>query len=133
MAMKIGPNAQCPCGSGQKFKRCCDGKVDWASLFRGARGAAGRQMNVRGKNQAFLSALRSCIPNPDFSTPAQNKTFKAHFTPELTHLLFTSVEDLWPDQADAKRALAVEKERTSGLYVGDYELRSVLRGVIPER
>jgi hypothetical protein len=86
-------------------------------------------MNVRGKNQAFLSALRSCIPERDFSTPAANRIFKSHFTPELTHLLFLSVQDLWPDQDDAKRALALEKDRTSGLYIGDYNLSSVLRGV----
>ncbi len=128
-AMKIGPNARCPCGSGLKFKRCCDGKLDWIKLFNGARGEAGRHMSVRGKNQAFLSVLRSCIPNPDFASPAANKNFKAHFTPELTHLLFLSVQDLWPDQADAKRALTLEKDRTSGLYIGDYDLSSVLRGV----
>lgn len=24
--MKIGRNALCPCGSGKKYKRCCQGK-----------------------------------------------------------------------------------------------------------
>ena len=26
-ASKVGPNEQCPCGSGRKFKRCCQGKA----------------------------------------------------------------------------------------------------------
>lgn len=86
-------------------------------------------MNVRGKNQAFLSVLRSCLAAPDYSTPAANNRFKAQFTPEITHLLFWSVQDLWPDQADAKRAIALEKDRTAGLYIGEYDLSSVARGV----
>ncbi|MBU0910387.1 MAG: SEC-C domain-containing protein [Proteobacteria bacterium] len=27
--MKIGRNDPCPCGSGQKYKKCCHGKVDF--------------------------------------------------------------------------------------------------------
>lgn len=26
LAKRVGPNAKCPCGSGKKFKRCCEFK-----------------------------------------------------------------------------------------------------------
>ena len=26
-AAKVGRNEQCPCGSGKKFKKCCDGRA----------------------------------------------------------------------------------------------------------
>ena len=37
--MKTGRNAPCPCGSGQKFKKCCEGKGDARQKMR-ARGLA---------------------------------------------------------------------------------------------
>lgn len=32
---KLGPNAKCGCGSGQKFKRCCQNVIDWFVDERG--------------------------------------------------------------------------------------------------
>lgn len=37
--MKTGRNEACPCGSGKKFKRCCDGKADAGARLR-SRGLA---------------------------------------------------------------------------------------------
>jgi len=37
--MKTGRNEACPCGSGKKFKRCCDGKADAGGRLR-SRGLA---------------------------------------------------------------------------------------------
>ena len=37
--MKTGRNDPCPCGSGQKFKKCCEGKPDASSKLR-SRGLA---------------------------------------------------------------------------------------------
>ena len=31
---KAGRNDQCPCGSGRKFKKCCEGKTDSARASR---------------------------------------------------------------------------------------------------
>ncbi|MBI5557163.1 MAG: SEC-C domain-containing protein [Deltaproteobacteria bacterium] len=41
--MKIGRNDPCPCGSGQKYKKCCQGKVD----FKPAEGAAPQQVTLK--------------------------------------------------------------------------------------
>lgn len=27
--MKTGRNERCPCGSGRKYKHCCEGKMPW--------------------------------------------------------------------------------------------------------
>jgi hypothetical protein len=32
--VKIGRNEPCPCGSGEKYKRCCEGKKGTASWWR---------------------------------------------------------------------------------------------------
>jgi len=32
--MKIGRNEPCPCGSGKKFKKCCEGKADASAKMR---------------------------------------------------------------------------------------------------
>ena len=37
--MKTGRNEPCPCGSGKKFKKCCDGKADASEKMR-SRGLA---------------------------------------------------------------------------------------------
>jgi len=37
--MKTGRNEPCPCGSGQKFKKCCEGKADARERLR-SRGLA---------------------------------------------------------------------------------------------
>ena len=31
---KIGPNTKCPCGSGKKFKRCCQAKNGLGRTYR---------------------------------------------------------------------------------------------------
>ena len=37
--MKTGRNETCPCGSGKKFKKCCEGKADASEKMR-SRGLA---------------------------------------------------------------------------------------------
>lgn len=51
---KVGRNAPCPCGSGEKFKRCCLGKKIEPSA-PGARGAGGSLSRAR----LALAALAS--------------------------------------------------------------------------
>ncbi|OKY74823.1 MAG: hypothetical protein BM485_11330 [Desulfobulbaceae bacterium DB1] len=43
--MKIGRNDPCPCGSGQKYKRCCYGKVD----FKPAQGQPQPQVTLKSE------------------------------------------------------------------------------------
>lgn len=43
--MKIGRNDPCPCGSGQKYKRCCYGKVD----FKPAQGQPQPQITLKSE------------------------------------------------------------------------------------
>ena len=43
--MKIGRNDPCPCGSGQKYKKCCQGKVD----FKPVTGPAAPQVTLKSE------------------------------------------------------------------------------------
>ncbi|MFZ5764646.1 MAG: YecA family protein [Thermodesulfobacteriota bacterium] len=50
--MKIGRNDPCPCGSGQKYKRCCYGKVD----FKPAPAAQQPQITLKGEIEKLQEA-----------------------------------------------------------------------------
>ena len=54
--MKTSRNAPCPCGSGQKYKKCCEGKgtsipVDVEAYYR-------RKYDIRLKKQKDIEGLR---------------------------------------------------------------------------
>ncbi len=56
LTIKVGRNDLCPCGSGEKFKKCCEGKgapiaVDLAGLYW-------KKYRIRLKNQADIEGLK---------------------------------------------------------------------------
>ena len=127
--MKIGRNAECPCGSGLKFKHCCMGKVDWPSLTEAPLPVASRHFTIRGKNLQFVTGLLAALQidysdrNPDFAG------IKRAFTPDAVRKIHSLVLDLWPGIDDYERCIAPERESISALYTGTYEAESVLHAV----
>jgi hypothetical protein len=71
--MKIGRNAECPCGSGLKYKHCCLGRADWTQLTDAPLPIAARYFTIRGKNLQFISSLVAALQidyndrKPDFA------------------------------------------------------------------
>jgi hypothetical protein len=127
--MKIGRNADCPCGSGRKFKHCCLGQVDWATLTEAPLSFASRHFTIRGKNLHFVAGLLSAL-QIDYSNPNPNfAAIKRAFTPDVVGKVHSLVPDLWPDIDDYERCIAPERESISALYTGSYEPESVLRAV----
>lgn len=55
--MKVGRNDPCPCGSGQKYKKCCLGKD--ISAQRNIKESYLRKHNIRLKEKADIEAIRS--------------------------------------------------------------------------
>ena len=53
---RLSRNAQCPCGTGKKYKKCCLGKVDWERVFRSGEDPR-PQLSVRGRNIWFINKM----------------------------------------------------------------------------
>src|SRR5438105_11263049 len=104
--MKIGRNAECPCGSGLKHKHCCLGRIDWATFTDAPLPVASRHFTIRGKNLQFISSLLAALKidyndrNPNFAK------IKRAFTPDVVQKVYSSILDLWPDLDDYERCLA---------------------------
>ncbi|MGD0206269.1 MAG: SEC-C metal-binding domain-containing protein [Verrucomicrobiota bacterium] len=125
---KVGRNAACPCGSGQKYKYCCDGKKDWSEIISLGRSEQVRHLTTRGKNLVFLGELAAALKF-DSLEPKSRADIKKAFTPSAVQQIYGTVADLWPDKQDLERTLAGEKNKTTGLYVGTYEPEVIFRGV----
>ena len=126
---KVGRNQPCPCGAGQKYKRCCRGRVDWESIISGDDPAVlVSHLSARGKNILFLNHLADAL-QLDHRSPVDSQQFKRAFTPEAVKKIFEGVSLIWCDGTDVKRVLQQEREATSGLYVGMYDPRLILRGL----
>jgi len=127
--MKIGRNAECPCGSGLKYKHCCLGSIDWPHLAEAPLTVASRYFTIRGKNLQFISSLLAALQidynerNPDFAK------IKRAFTPEVVEKVYSSILDLWPDLDDYERCVAPERESVTALFTGNYEPQAVLRAI----
>lgn len=120
--MKTGRNQLCPCGSGEKFKHCCIGKVsdfskltddDWA-----------RSLSIRGKNIAFINMVAEIL---QFNNLPKNaglgdlvKYLKKAITPKVVRDIHLIIPELWPDGKDLHRCLVQEKAENSGLFLGSY-------------
>jgi predicted ester cyclase len=59
---KIGPNNLCPCGSGIKFKKCCqDKRIAWKAIFAAGPHEQVRHLSIRGKNLRFMEAVLGAL------------------------------------------------------------------------
>lgn len=125
--MKVGRNAPCPCGTGAKYKFCCEGKKDWEAILKQGRSAQVRNLSTRGKNIAFLNALASALQSEERAQSWGD--FKRKFTPAAVEKIYDAVAQLWPNGEDLHRVLAADRQSTTGLYVGTYEPEAIFQGV----
>lgn len=124
---KIGRNDPCPCGSGNKFKKCCDGKVNWIEVRQRGASECIRHLSARGKNLLFLQETAAALQLDTFEPNFIN--LKRAITPKAVQRIFESIVNLWPDGDDLERILKSEASNTSGLYVGTYEPNVIFQGV----
>ena len=54
---KLSRNDACPCGSGDKYKRCCKGKVAWEDLLAQPLSDQLPHITARGRNIMFIEHL----------------------------------------------------------------------------
>ena len=119
-SVRVGPNAQCPCLSGKKYKHCCRGKIDWEQIYRSNR--SGRDlMSVRGRNLLFVEAIHDALQLDTETGPASLAKYKKAFTAEAVRKIYQAVCDLWPSHTDIQSLLERAGADVCGLYIGDYD------------
>ena len=127
--LKFKRNAPCPCRSGKKYKKCCEGKVDWDHIANDAPHKAMRHLSICGKNLIFLSLCANILGFDPSERKISWPTVKKAITPQVVQAIHLAVMTVWPDEDDLMRVLREEADDMSGLYVGTYDLDAVRKGV----
>lgn len=126
---KVSRNADCPCGSGKKYKHCCAGTVDWENIFR--TGADWHPfLTVRGRNLLFVSRLVEVLQLDAPGSIRSAREYKAAFTPAAVRRIHEAALECWPPALDIKETLRRAASDVSGLYIGDYGPQYIYRGIV---
>lgn len=126
---KLKRNEGCPCGSGKKFKHCCEGHVDWNRLIRD--GADWQPyLSIRGRNIYFANRLTEILQLDANDKSKGLKDYKAAFTGNAVRQIHEAVMQAWPPDLDIIKVLERTSSDVSGLYIGDYGLDYILKGIV---
>jgi hypothetical protein len=125
---KVQRNDLCPCLSGFKYKRCCEGRVDWDQVRRDGADVT-PLLSVRGRNLVFVTKMARALqlePGPEISLPQ----YRAAFTPQAVSEIHAAVLDVWPPDTDIAEVLGRMPGEVSALYVGDYRTEYLLQALV---
>ena len=123
---KIGRNDLCPCGTGKKFKWCCSGKVDWSEIFRS--GSDWRPyLSVRGRNIHFVNRIAEILQLDSNKNLAD---YKKGFTEKAVREIHEAIFEVWAPNSDITTILQSASDDVSGLYIGDYDIEYISRGIV---
>jgi hypothetical protein len=126
---KIKRNEPCPCLSGEKFKSCCSGKIDWEMIIQ--KGLNYRPfLSVRGRNLQFVSRIAEALQFGTLGKARSLKDYKAAFTADAVQKIHEALMDLWPPDIDIVAALKRQPNNVSGLYIGDYGPEYLIRAIV---
>jgi hypothetical protein len=125
---KIRRNDNCPCGSGKKYKKCCEGRVDWNSILRSETEPDWRQyLSIRDRNIHFTNRIAEALQLNNIKEFLGLQVYKEAFTAEAVRKIHEAVMEFWPPDMDIDEVLKGASTGVSGLYIGDYEIRYILR------
>ena len=124
---KIRRNDLCPCGSGRKFKHCCDGEVDWRSIQ--ASGTDPRPyLSTRGRNIGFLESMAEVLQLDSLTSSLPN--LKKAFTGGSVSTIHEAVLKWWPPETNIDQILRRNSKEVRGLYVGQYQPELLVKGIV---
>lgn len=128
--LKIGRNDPCPCGSGKKYKHCCEGQVDWNKIMRDGQDWR-THLSIKGRNALFIEKLADVL-NLDSKKkkPGSLKEYKSAFTAEAVRRIHESILEIWPPNMDIYSVLNKANVDVSGLYIGDYRTEFIIQGLV---
>lgn len=123
---KIGRNDLCPCGTGKKFKQCCHEKVDWNGIFRS--GSDWRPyLSIRGRNLHFVNRIAEILQLDSHKNLAD---YKNGFTENAVREIHEAIFEVWAPNSDITTILQSTSDDVSGLYIGDYDIEYISRGIV---
>ena len=125
---KIGPNDPCPCGTGKKYKKCCNGKVDWNDVFRSGKDWM-PYLSIRGRNIHFVTRIAEIL-QLDNNKVKNLSDYKKGFTEKAVREIHEAIIEVWPPNSDITGILESTSEDVSGLYIGDYDIEYISRGIV---
>lgn len=125
---KISRNSLCPCGSGKKYKKCCENKVNWEEIYSKNDSKISENLTLRGKNLWFYNIIADAL-QLDKLTQIDNKTIKKACTPAAVRKIHLALTEIWKDENDLERIFKAEYDTSSALYIGFYEPLPIIRGV----
>lgn len=127
--IKVKRNDPCPCGSGKKYKHCCEGRIDWNNIFRS--GSDFREhLSIRGRNLYFVNRISEALQLDALTDARKLKDYKAAFTSKAVREIHEAVMEVWPPNCDIHGILEGASSEVSGLYIGDYGPEYILRGIV---
>ncbi len=127
MGNKIGRNKICPCGSGKKYKHCCENKVDWNQITKERMNFI-PYLSIRGRNLLFVNKIAEAL-QLDSNTHSL-KNYKSAFTKGAVIKIHEALMQVWPPDIDIYNILKNTSSDVSGLYIGDYEPEYILKGLV---
>jgi len=126
---KVNRNDLCPCGKGMKYKKCCEGKLDWNEIYKKNDDVLiSKNLSLKGKNIAFIYKIIESL-QLDPKDYFDNKKFKNAITPDVIRKLHEYIKIIWPDANDLDRIISENNDSNSALYLGYYEPASIIRGI----
>lgn len=123
---KIGRNDPCPCGTGKKFKQCCYGKVDWNGIIRSGSDWI-PYLSIRGRNLHFVYRIAEIL---QLDSHKNLTDYKKGFTEKAVREIHEAIFDVWPPNSDITTILQSTSDDVSGLYIGDYDIEYISRGIV---
>lgn len=127
MGSKIGRNQLCPCGSGKKYKHCCENKVDWNQITKERMNFI-PYLSVRGRNLLFVNKIAEALQLDSITHSL--KSYKSAFTKGAVIKIHEALMQVWPPVIDIHNTLKNTRSDVSGLYIGDYDPEYILRGLV---
>lgn len=120
----IKRNDLCPCGSGKKYKYCCEGKVDWNQIIKEGKERT-PYFSIRGRNLLFINKIAEALQLDSVISPKSLEEYRAAFTPEAVRKIHEALIDIWPLNTDIHSVLQgarsdVSLRYCSGAKIGLY-------------
>ena len=117
-----GRNEKCPCGSGQKYKRCCGPLAENRRLRMAS---AEHARTLRQKNITLINAAGDI-----FGLQTRNwDSVKRKITPAQVREFYEVVARLWPPSTDLLSMLPPPDSTLRALYLGEYAPELILQNV----
>ena len=118
---KVGRNELCTCGSGQKYKKCCE-RLDENRPKRALLASSSR--SLREKNIALLEAMTDV-----FGLDRPWDKVKRGMTDGMIREFYEFIAQLWPIDTDVRSTLPEPDSTLKALYLGENEPEVMLENV----